>query len=220
MEALVRWPQEDGGLRMPGEFIPIAELSGLIVPLGLLILDKVCAQIAAWTAEGLACPLVAVNLSARQLDDVNFPEQLANLIDRYQVASRYLELEVTESVEVPPESVRMQNIEKLRAMGMRLAIDDFGTGHSSLANLKHFPVSCIKIDRSFVRDVGIDPNDEAIIRAMLAMAKELGLEVVAEGVEEERQLAFLQAHGCERLQGYLLGRPMPAAEMRGLLENG
>ncbi len=217
MEALVRWPQADGSLRMPGEFIPIAELTGLVVDLGLLMLDKVCAQIAEWTRMGLDCQLVAVNVSARQLDQLDFPANLGELLDYHGTSPLRLELEITESVEVPPGSTRMKNVEKLQGMGMRLAVDDFGTGHSSLANLKRFPLSCIKIDRSFVRDVGIDPSDEAIIRAMLAMAKELGLDVVAEGVEEQRQLDFLRQLGCNRAQGYLLGHPVPAGVMTGLL---
>lgn len=218
MEALVRWPQPDGSMRMPAEFIPIAELTGLVIDLGLLMLDKVCAQIAEWTRMGLECHLVAVNVSARQLDQLDFPATLGKLLDQHGISPMHLELEITESVEVPPGSTRMKNVEKLQGMGMRLAIDDFGTGHSSLANLKRFPLSCIKIDRSFVRDVGIDPGNEAIIRAMLAMAKELGLDVVAEGVEEQQQLDFLRKIDCNRVQGYLLGRPMPAEEMTLLLQ--
>lgn len=217
MEALVRWPQQDGSLRMPGEFIPIAELSGLIVSLGFQVLEQVCRQIAAWEEEGVNYFQVAVNVSARQLADAAFAPRLEALLEQYRVPHGCLELEVTESVEVPVGSVRMQNIEQLQAKGLRFAVDDFGTGHSSLANLKRLPLSCIKIDRSFVRDVGRDPGDEAIIRAMVAMAKELGLDTVAEGVEEEQQLAFLRELDCERVQGSLLGRPIPGDEMTRLL---
>ena len=217
MEALVRWRLEDGSLRMPGDFIPIAELSGLIVNLGLQILEEVCRQIAAWEAAGIEYHLVAVNVSARQLADPGFGPRLQALLEKYRIPRGRLELEVTESVEVPEGSIRMQNIERIEAAGLRLAVDDFGTGHSSLVNLKRLPLSCVKIDRSFVRDVGRDPGDEAIIRAMIAMAKELGIETVAEGVEEEQQLAFLREIGCDRIQGYLLGRPVPPEEMTRLL---
>ncbi len=217
MEALVRWQLEDGKLRMPGEFIPIAELSGLIMNLGFLVLEQVCRQIAAWEAAGLRYHLVAINVSARQLADPTFAWRLQALIDKYQVPQGRLELEVTESIEVPAGSIRMKNIEQLEASGLRLAVDDFGTGHFSLVNLKRLPLSCIKIDRSFVRDVGQDPGDEAIIRAMVAMAKELGIDTVAEGVETEQQLAFLRELGCDRIQDYLTGRSMPAEEMTRLL---
>jgi len=217
MEALVRWPQQDGSLKMPAEFIPIAELSGLIVSLGFQVLEQVCRQIAAWEEAGVSYHQVAANVSARQLADAAFAPRLEALLEQYRVPHGRLELEVTESVEVPVGSVRMQNIEQLQAKGLRFAVDDFGTGHSSLANLKRLPLSCIKIDRSFVRDVGHDPGDEAIIRAMVAMAKELGLDTVAEGVEEEQQLAFLRELECERVQGSLLGRPIPGDEMTRLL---
>lgn len=218
MEALVRWPQEDGSIRLPGEFIPIAELSGLIVSLGDQVLEQVCRQIAAWNEASIDYRRVSVNISARQLADAMFAQRLEGLLDSFRVPRGRLELEVTERVEVPPGSAAMKNIERLQAAGLLLAVDDFGTGHSSLVNLKRLPLSCIKIDQSFVRDVGRDPGDEAIIRAMVAMAKQLGLDTVAEGVEETPQLEFLRELGCDRVQGFLLGRPMPAEEMTRLLK--
>lgn len=217
MEALVRWRLPDGRLRPPGEFIGVAELSGLIVPLGYWVVEAVCRQIRAWHEAGLGCTQVAINVSARQLAEPAFAGRVSELLAQYGVPSTCVELEVTESIEVPPGSIRMRNIEQLREAGLRLAVDDFGTGHSSLANLKRFPLSALKIDQSFVQDVGRDPSDEAIIRAIIAMAKALGLETVAEGVEHELQLAFLRELGCDRVQGYLPGRPMPADEMAELL---
>lgn len=217
MEALVRWRLKDGSMRMPGEFIPIAELSGLIVNLGFQVFEQVCQQIAAWEEAGVEYQQVAVNVSARQLADATFVQRLDELLEKYRVPRGSLELEVTESIEVPSGSTQMKNIQQMQASGLRMAVDDFGTGHSSLVNLKLLPLSCIKIDQSFVRDVGRDPSDETIIRAMVAMARELGLETVAEGVEEEQQLDFLRELGCDRVQGFLLGRPVPAEEMTRLL---
>lgn len=213
LEALLRWPRPDGSLMLPEEFIGVAEVSGLIEPLGLWVLREVCAQAAAWQEQDLDYLSIAVNVSGRQLVNPGFAGQVAELLERFDLPGHRLEIEITESMVIHEGDMRHRNLYELHALGIRLAIDDFGTGHSSLVNLKRFPLHRLKIDRSFIHDMGKDPNDEAIVGATIALAKELGMEVVAEGVETSFQQQFLRELGCDLVQGYLYADPMSAEQV-------
>ena len=210
-EALLRWRHPELGLLLPSEFIPIAEENGLIVPMGEWILQAACAQNRGWQDAGLPRIRVSVNLSSRQLkrrltDTVTRALQLSGL------EPRYLSLELTESVLVNHHKEGTEALHALRAMGLHLAVDDFGTGYCSFSYLKHFPLDTLKIDRSFIREIATDTDDAAITTAIIAMGHALGLRVIAEGVETEVQLSLLQTQGCDEVQGYLVGRPVPAEQ--------
>lgn len=209
-EALLRWPHPLRGSVSPADFIPVAEQSGLIDAIGHWVLDEACRQLAAWERMGIADVRVAVNLSSRQLAAADLAERVRTALDAHGVAAAQLELEVTESAAMADPERAVERLRELRAIGVTLAIDDFGTGYSSLAYLKRLPVQTLKIDKSFVQDIGVDANDTAIVAATLALAKSLGLTTVAEGVETAEQRDFLYAHGCHALQGYLLGKPASA----------
>ena len=211
-EALVRWRHPVKGLVPPDRFIPVAEDSGLIVPLGEQVLRAVCRQIAAWRQCGFEPPRVAVNLSARQFRQANLVEQVARILDETGVDAACLELEITESVAMQNADSAIEALQRLRAMGIALAIDDLGTGYSSLSYLKRFPIDTLKIDRSFILGVPDDGDDTAIVQAISAMAGSLHLSLLAEGVETEVQRAFLASLGCQAAQGYLFGKPLPAAQ--------
>ncbi|MES2152959.1 MAG: EAL domain-containing protein [Pseudomonadota bacterium] len=217
MEALVRWKHATRGMVPPVEFIPLAEETGLINPLGEWVLRTACAQLQQWIAEGLPTMRVAVNLSVRQLLQKNFAETVESALVDTGLAPHLLELEITESTLMEHAQDTLQALHRLRSLGVRLSIDDFGTGYSSLSYLKRFPVDIIKIDRSFVRDVPHDADDAAIIAGIIALAHSLRLEVVAEGVETEAQLNFLRAQHCDLLQGYYLSRAVPAAEFAAFI---
>ena len=209
VEALIRWHPEH---RMvpPGEFIPIAEEAGLITEIGEWVLRTACRQAREWEAAGLPTVRVAVNLSIRQLRGGGFPGRVRAILRETGLAPQYLELEITESsLMVDPEKI-IKTLHELRGMGIQLAMDDFGAGYSSLAYLKRLPLNRIKIDRSFVRDIPEDPDDVAIVQAILAMARQLKIRVVAEGVETPAQYRFLRDHRCEEAQGYAFSRPLPA----------
>jgi diguanylate cyclase (GGDEF)-like protein/PAS domain S-box-containing protein len=220
LEALLRWQKSDGELVAPGTFVPVLEETGLILPVGDWVMRAACAQIQQWQAAGVACVPVAVNLSPRQLRVRSLADRLGRMLEQHGVEARLLELEITETslMRDPDEAVRL--LAEIRRPGVRIAIDDFGTGYSSLGYLKRFPLDYLKIDRSFVRDVTSDPDDASIVRTIITMAHELGLRVVAEGVETESQLAFLTDHGCEEAQGFLFSRPIDAAAALGLLTGG
>ncbi len=211
-EALVRWAHPERGLVSPGEFISLCEECGLIVPLGEWILRSVCAQAHSWEVAGLGPIRVSVNLSARQLRQEGIVQTVRKILEETDLRPAALVLELTESMLMQPSGAAGRTIRDLADLGVSIAIDDFGTGYSSLSYLKNFPVSTLKIDRSFIQDVTTSPNDAAITTAIIAMAKAMDLEVVAEGVETEGQAAFLQKRGCPKIQGYLVGRPMPAVE--------
>ncbi|MBA3998155.1 MAG: signal transduction protein [Candidatus Accumulibacter sp.] len=212
VEALVRWRHPQRGMIPPLKFIPVAEEAGMIEALGAWVLDEACRQLAAWRAEGVGGGLrMAVNLSAHQLRSPELPGQVAATIARHGLQSGDLELEVTESVAMADPARAIDRLQALRALGVDLAIDDFGTGYSSLAYLKLLPIQTLKLDRAFVCDIETDANDAAISAASLALAHSLGLRVVAEGVETAGQRDFLVAQRCDILQGYLFGRPQPAA---------
>jgi len=218
-EALLRWQHERHGPIAPADFIPVAEESGLIEPIGAWVLDVVCRQLAAWESAGFAAVRVAVNLSAQQLRAPELATMVQATLRRHGVAPDRLELEVTESTAMSDPERAIERLHELRAVGVSLAIDDFGTGYSSLAYIKRLPVQTLKIDRSFVMDIETDPNDAAIVAATLALARSLGLATVAEGVETVAQREFLVAHGCDALQGYLLGKPAAADSWDDLLRS-
>ena len=215
-EALLRWPQPDQRLMPPAEFIPIAEDTGLIVPLGEWVLLEACAQAQAWQTQhpGLR---IAVNLSARQFRQKDLIGMIERVLGETGLAPALLELELTESMLMHHAEETIVILKRLDEMGVRLAIDDFGTGYSSLSYLKRFPIHTLKIDRSFVRDISTDPDDAAIVTAIVAMARSLNLSVTAEGVETDEQAAFLRSLACHKAQGYHFGRPMPAAEFAARL---
>jgi len=212
VEALLRWRHPERGTVAPGEFMTVLEETGLIVPVGEWVLKAVCTQIKAWESAGIRPVPVAVNLSARQFAFKDLGPTIQRILQDYQVDPALIELELTESSLMVNTEEAVQTLEFLERLGTGLSIDDFGTGYSSLAYLKRFPLDSLKIDRSFVRDVTTDPDDAAIIRAVISMAHSLGLKVIAEGVETEPQLAFLAGYGCDEIQGYYLSRPIEADE--------
>jgi diguanylate cyclase (GGDEF)-like protein len=210
-EALARWNDAALGPVSPGRFIPIAEETGLIVALGALVLEKTCQQIRAWLDAGYAAPCVSVNVSVKQLEQDQFPERIATLLHQYDLPPSSLELEITESVIMAADDA-IGMLERIHNLGVKLAIDDFGTGYSSLTYLKQLPVEVLKIDRAFIVGIGQSSHDEAIIRTIITLADNLGLATVAEGVEEENQVTFLTAAGCNLIQGYYYSHPQAAAE--------
>lgn len=216
-EALVRWRNPDGSLVPPAEFIPLAEETGIIVPLGDWVIGEACQQLYTWQTEGHAVNRLAVNLSARQLRDGSLPEKVARLVRAYSFENGMLELEITESSVMAEPDKAIEILKALKSCGAALSIDDFGTGYSSLSYLKRFPLDRLKIDRSFVSDIETDANDAAIVAAAVSLAHSLGLQVVAEGVESLTQIDKLAALGCDELQGFGLGRPMPAPEVARFL---
>ena len=211
VEALVRWQHPQRGLVPPGEFIPIAEDSGLIVPLGRWVLNAACRQLERWRAAGLAVPRCAINLSARQFASETLIDDVLEALSASGIPAALLEVEITESVLMADPDRAHATLQRLHKLGVHIAIDDFGTGYSSLAYLKRFPAQTLKIDRSFVSGLPLDRDDAAITQAVIALSHSLGLQVVAEGVETQAQLDFLQGLGCDEVQGYLTGRPMSDA---------
>jgi diguanylate cyclase (GGDEF)-like protein/PAS domain S-box-containing protein len=212
VEALVRWHNPELGVVSPARFIALAEDIGFIAQLGAWVLEEACRQMVHWEAAGLAVPKVAVNLSGRQFDRGSIAPQVARVLDDTGLAAGRLQLEVTESV-IMNTGDALQYINDLHAVGVELAIDDFGTGYSSLAYLKQLPVQTLKIDRSFIKDISTDVNDEAIAIAIIQLGKSMNLSVIAEGVETPEQAEFLLRHGCNRAQGYLFGRPLSPDEL-------
>jgi diguanylate cyclase (GGDEF)-like protein/PAS domain S-box-containing protein len=208
-EALVRWQHPRAGLIGPGVFIPLAEELGVIGEIGEWVLFAACRQTAQWDEVGLRLPRIAVNLSLRQLEDPELGSRVRATLDRAGLAPGRLELEVTESTALSHPERSAATMRTLRGLGIDIAMDDFGTGHSSLAQLNRLPLDRLKIDMSFVRDIGLDPSSDAIIGAVIAFARSLGLGTIAEGVETEEQARFLRDAGCDVAQGYLFGRPMP-----------
>jgi predicted signal transduction protein with EAL and GGDEF domain len=211
-EALLRWQHPTNGLMMPAHFIALAEETGLILPLGKWVLEQACAQNRAWQRSGLPPLRMAVNLSARQFGDEKLLTDIATCLARTGMNPSLLELEITESAVMHDPDKAVHVLEQLKTMGVRVAIDDFGVGYSSLVQLKRLPIDIIKVDRSFIKDCPDDIADVAITQAVIAIAKSLDLQVVAEGVETARQLQFVRDCGCEEIQGFLFGLPVPAEE--------
>jgi len=208
VEALIRWRHPDMGVLSPGVFIHIAEYSGRIKAIGEWVINQVCEQCNNWDAEGLPPFTVSLNLSRKQLVVPGLSEFVKNTLEAFNVTGDRLEFEITESTILDQKDTAYENLQELQQMGIKMAIDDFGTGYSSLVNLKQFPLSRLKIDRSFVRDVSRDPNDEAIIRATIALGKSFNLSIIAEGVEKEEQRDFLLKEGCHEAQGFLYSKPL------------
>jgi diguanylate cyclase (GGDEF)-like protein len=216
-EALLRWNRPVQGLVAPAEFIPMLEECGLIVPVGEWVIRQVCAQLRAWVDAGLRVVPVAVNVSARQFLQADLAASVERALQEHGLPAPLLEIEITESDSMRNADQAVATLGRLRAAGIGVAIDDFGTGYSSLAYLKRFRVDALKLDRSFVRGLPQDPGDVSIARAVIGMARGLGLRTVAEGVETAAQRAFLAGCGCNEMQGYLLAAPMPIAECTALL---
>ncbi len=213
MEALLRWRHPKEGLIAPGRFIPQAEESGLILVIGEWILRTACAQAKSWQDAGYSPMKIAVNISGRQFVQPDFIDTLETILEETGVDPTSLELELTESTIMEKAEETILTLTDLRTRGIHLAIDDFGTGHSSLSYLKHFPINRLKIAQDFVRDIPDDTGDAAIVQATIAMARSLGIEIIAEGVETPEQRDFLRAHGCHHMQGFLFARPMPADKL-------
>jgi diguanylate cyclase (GGDEF)-like protein/PAS domain S-box-containing protein len=212
-EGLIRWVHPERGLVMPGEFIAIAEGSDLILPIGLMVIETACRQLVAWNKIQATRDLsLAVNVSARQFHHLRFVEDVRRTLDNTGADPTKLKLELTESLLLQDINDCATKMAELRDLGLRLSLDDFGTGYSSLSYLKRLPFSQLKIDRSFVRDVLADPNDAIVARTIIILAKSFGLNVIAEGVEEEAQWRFLAAEGCDEAQGYLYSKPLPTDE--------
>ncbi|RDV27293.1 diguanylate cyclase [Lysinibacillus capsici] len=207
VEALVRWRHPTRGFVPPDIFIPIAEECGLIIPLGKWILENACTQAKIWEKQGLPPMKVAVNLSLGQLFQQDLVEMVQDILHRTNLDPSFLQLEITESMTMNIDQMT-QLLHELKALGIQIAVDDFGTGYSSLSYLKEFPIDCLKIDRTFVRNVPHNPNDEALVSMIISMAKHLRLKVVAEGIEEVEQLSFLIDGGCDYIQGYLFSKPI------------
>jgi diguanylate cyclase (GGDEF)-like protein/PAS domain S-box-containing protein len=216
-EALLRWQHPELGMVPPAEFIPIAEESGQILQIGEWVLRTVIRQMKTWMDAGIAPMMMAANLSAVQFRHPQFPELVARILDEESLAPAYLELELTESVAMGDAPTAIEIMDSLHARGIHMSIDDFGTGYSSLSYLKRFRVYKLKIDQSFVRDIGKDPEDRAIVIAIISLANSLGLQTIAEGVETEEQLTFLREQGCDEVQGYYFSKPLPADEFEAFV---
>ncbi|OSQ41030.1 histidine kinase [Thalassospira mesophila] len=218
LEALLRWNRPGRGFVSPMQFIPIAEETGLIGKIGEWVLRRVCQQIIEWDAQGVAPVVVAVNLSTRQLIEGRITETISGILQETGVAASRLVLEITETVMMQGMNRAVAILTEIRRLGIQIAIDDFGTGYSSLTYLKRLPINSIKIDRSFIRDITTDPDDAAITNTIILMGRNLGLRVIAEGVETTEQLEFLRAHDCDEIQGFLISEPRPPAEIAILME--
>lgn len=217
-EALVRWQHPVRGMLPPADFIAIAEETGLVLPLGNQVLRQACRQASEWLHQGPVAIRIAVNMSVQQLRQPEFSAEVADILREARLPANLLELELTESMLLEQSTTVTANLAALQELGVKLSVDDFGTGYSSLAYLKHFPIHSLKIDRAFISELDEQSRDSAIVRAIIAMAHSMQLQVVAEGVEQESQLAFLRAQGCDEVQGYLISKPVSAAALTELLQ--
>ncbi len=217
VEALVRWRHPELGFISPAEFIPLAEETGMIVPLGIWVLREACAQAVAWHDQGLAPLRMGVNLSAKQFEAGDLPDIVASVLKETGLSAERLELELTESILMQDAERTVAMLERLHAMWVNLSVDDFGTGYSSLSYLKQFRLHTLKIDQSFVRGIPDDNDDVEIVRAIVAMAQNLNLRTIAEGVTQRAQLNFLRKLGCDEIQGAYFGRPVAPAEIEARL---
>jgi EAL domain-containing protein (putative c-di-GMP-specific phosphodiesterase class I) len=218
-EVLLRWQHPVRGLVLPGAFIPLCEETGLILPMGAWVLEKACAQLRAWSMqEGFQSLTVSVNVSARQFRQDDFVEQVQDIVLRSGADPRLLKLELTESLMVNSMAETVDKMEALHALGIAFSLDDFGTGYSSLSYLQRLPLTQLKIDQSFVRDLLVDRKDAAIAQTVIHLAQNLGLSVMAEGVETLAQRDFLERLGCQAYQGYFFGRPAPLQDFEQRFE--
>jgi diguanylate cyclase (GGDEF)-like protein len=220
LEALIRWQHPERGLVFPGEFIDYAEQEGLVVELGNWVLRETCRQIAAWLAAGIDVVPVAINVSPKQLRDQTFVNYICEVVSDYGIPANLLEIEITERCVVEDFERPRQALEALSELGLKIALDDYGTGFSSLSFLKRLPINVIKIDRSFISDIRNQSNDAAIVASTIALGHNLGLTVIAEGVETREQLIYLRAAGCDEVQGYYFQKPVPAADIVDALKAG
>ena len=216
-ECLMRWLHPQRGFISPGEFIPLAEETGLILEMGRHVLEEACRQLAEWSSKGLDAGMLAVNVSVQQFRHPGFVEQVRDALSRFGVAASRIKIEVTESLLMTEQEQATRMLNELRALGLHMSIDDFGTGYSSLSYLRTLPIDELKIDRSFLIDVATSSDSAAIVRAVLALAHSLDMEVVAEGVETRDQLDFLREHGCDAFQGFLFSKAVPAPEFEAML---
>jgi EAL domain-containing protein (putative c-di-GMP-specific phosphodiesterase class I) len=212
VEALIRWKHAELGMVPPGQFIPVAEESGLIEPIGAWVLREACRQAREWQDAGHEGVRIAVNLSARQFRNQRLASEIRKCLSATGTDASLIELELTESMVMHDPEQTARTLNELKAMGLTLSIDDFGTGHSSLAYLKRFPIDSVKVDRSFIKDLPGDAEDAAIVNSVIALARSLRLRVVAEGVETVEQQQHLRSAGCDEMQGYLFSRPLAAQE--------
>jgi diguanylate cyclase (GGDEF)-like protein len=219
-EALVRWQHPERGLVSPDKFIPVAEETGLIMPIGEWVLHTACKQTKLWQTAGFSSLRVAINLSSRQFSQIDLRKQLVQILMETGLDPKYIELELTESMLVQNTEVAIRRLNALKALGVEIAIDDFGTGYSSLSYLQQFPFDILKIDRCFIRNITENANNTAITKAIIAMAKSLNLKLIAEGVETEAELSFVYQQQCDGMQGFLFSRPVPAQEFEQLLKAG
>jgi EAL domain-containing protein (putative c-di-GMP-specific phosphodiesterase class I) len=216
-EALIRWQHPDLGLVPPGRFIPILEETGLIIEVGKWVISTACQQNKDWQNQGYTPIQIGVNLSPRQFNQKDLAPSIENIIDETGLAPKWLDLEVTESsIMENPEKV-IETLNQLHSIGIKISIDDFGTGYSSLSYLKTFPIDVLKIDQSFIRDITVDSDDEVIVKTIIAMGHNLGLKIVAEGVEQKEQLDVIKQYDCEWYQGYYFSKPVPAEEFVKML---
>jgi EAL domain-containing protein (putative c-di-GMP-specific phosphodiesterase class I) len=220
VEALLRWHSRDLGEISPARFVPVAEESGMIVPIGKWVLKNACSQLKKWESEGINGVRLAVNFSPLQFRQATFVDCIEEVIGLTGVRPDQLELEITESTLMESSEHTIDNLNYLSERGFHIAIDDFGTGYSSLNYLKRFPVDRLKIDQSFVRDIDSDADDAAIVSAIIAMARNLNLHVLAEGVETKEHSSFLQALHCDEAQGFHYSRPLPVDEVEAVLRAG
>ena len=220
LEALIRWNHPEMGLVPPAKFIPVAEETGLIVPMGEWVIRTACAQSRAWQEQGLPPMRVAVNLSARQFRQKNLIETISGILEQTGLDASLLEVELTESLVMQGAEQSITILRELKAMGVEIAVDDFGTGYSSLSYLKRFPITNLKIDKSFIHDMASDPEDAILVKTIIDMAHGLGMKVTAEGVETLEQIEFLRQHHCEEMQGFYFSRPLPADQLVQFLQEG
>jgi EAL domain-containing protein (putative c-di-GMP-specific phosphodiesterase class I) len=218
MEALVRWMHPTRGLVSPNEFIPVVEESGLVLQLGELVIDKVCAQLAQWQKQGMELVPVSVNVSPRQFNQSDVVRTLSLALERHQVSPGLIEVEVTES-SVANTAVALRAVQGIQRSGIKVLLDDFGTGYSSLSQLYALNLDGLKIDRAFVLQLGKKPGGAAIVTAIVTMARALGMHIVAEGVETREQVDILRSLGCDEIQGFLVSRPVPPSETPSLVSD-
>jgi len=218
VEALLRWFKKDGSMVSPADFIPIAEMTGLILPVGEWVIKEAFKQLAIWQRGDISPSFrVSINISPYQFHQNDFVQDIKGLLNESGALASHVTLEMTEGITIKDIQSTIDKMEKLSDMGFKLSMDDFGTGYSSLMYLKKLPLNELKVDQSFVRDLETDRSDAEIAATIIAMAKNLKLEVVAEGVEDESQLAFLTHHGCLVFQGYYFYKPMKAADLTELM---